>query len=132
MLVYASGARVIHGGPSGATFVGEGGIIHVDRGRLVSVPGDILDTPLSEADERLPEAPNHRADFLACVRERRRPIADVEFGARTITCCHLVNLAYWHRRPLRWDPAAWTFIDDTEADTWRDYERRAGFELPTP
>jgi hypothetical protein len=41
-----------------------------------------------------------------------------------------MNLAYWRRRPLRWDPAAWEFVGDSEANGWRDYSRRAGYELP--
>ena len=45
-LVYANGTRVVHGGPSGATFVGTGGMIHVDRGRIASVPDNLLTDPL--------------------------------------------------------------------------------------
>lgn len=44
---------------------------------------------------------------------------------------HLANLAYWHRRELRWDPTTWQFIGDNEANSWRDYDRRAGYELPS-
>jgi len=130
-LVYDSGAHVVHGGPSGTTFIGERGMIHVDRGRLESIPGNLVEDPLPEDAERLAESPNHREDFIACVLERRRPICDVEVGARTITCCHLLTLCYWNRRALRWDPEAWAFIDDPEANGWRDYERREGYELAT-
>jgi len=54
----------------------------------------------------------------------------VEIGARSVAICHLMNIAYWHRRALEWDPAAWSFVGDEEANAWRDYERRAGYELP--
>jgi len=37
-LRYANGVELIHGGPSGATFIGTSGVIHVDRDKLVSVP----------------------------------------------------------------------------------------------
>lgn len=129
-LVYDNGAHVVHGGPNGTTFIGDRGMIHVDRGRLVSVPGNLIEDELGEDAERLPEAANHREDFIACVQERRRPICDVEVGARTITCCHLINLCYWNRRALTWDPEAWRFVDDSEANGWRDYERRDGYGLP--
>jgi hypothetical protein len=33
----------------------------------------------------------------------------VEVGARSVTVCHLGNLAYWHRQTLDWDPLAWQF-----------------------
>ena len=46
----------------------------------------------------------HRRDWLNCIRSRKKPIADVEIGARSVTVCHLGNLAYWNHRTLRWDP----------------------------
>ena len=129
-LVYADGTRLTHGGPNGTTFIGTDGLIHVDRGRLVSVPGNILETPLGEDDERLPRHANHATDWYECIRTRKRPICDVEVGARSVAVCHLMNIAYWERRELAWDPAAWTFGDDAAANAYLDYERRSGFGLP--
>ena len=105
-------------------------MIHVDRGRIMSVPEKILEQPLGEEDERLPRKAGHAADWLDCIRERGRPICDVEIGARSVALCHLLNLAYFHRRELAWDPAAWRFVDDEEANGWLDYERRAEYDLP--
>jgi predicted dehydrogenase len=135
--VYDDGVKVIHGGPSGVTFVGTEGFIHVDRDKLIAVPEAILKEPLGERDVHLPEAPGHHEDWLECIRTRRRPIADVEVGARSVTVCHLGNLAYWHRRALRWDPKAWHFVGDDEANAWLDYERArplapAGGVIPNP
>jgi hypothetical protein len=107
----------------------EGGIA-VDRDRLQSIPASILDKPLEEGDVHLPKAKDHHQDWIDCIRSRGKPICDVEVGARSITVCHLINQAYWHRRPLKWDPAKWEFIGDAEANTWRDYQRREGYELP--
>jgi uncharacterized protein (DUF2384 family) len=36
----------------------------------------------------------------------------------------LGNLAYWHQRRLRWDPASETFIGDEEANQWLDRPKR--------
>ena len=127
---YAGGVRLTHGGPSGVTFVGVGGLIHVDRGRIMSVPGDILEGELGEDDEHLPRKDNHAADWLECITSRTRPVCDVEVGARSVAVCHLMNIAYWHRRELTWDPVAWRFVDDDEANTWLDYAYREGYELP--
>lgn len=128
---YASGVEMVHGGPSGVTFIGTQGIIQVDRDRLVSMPDSILKQPLTEKDARLPVAQNHIADWTACIKSRQRCICDVEVGARSVAVCHLANLAYWHRRALKWDPAAWEFPGDAEANGWRDYSRRTGYELPS-
>ena len=43
----------------------------------------------------------------------------------------LGNLAYWNRRPLKWDPVKWEFVGDKEANTWLDRERRDPWALPS-
>jgi predicted dehydrogenase len=131
-LVYANGVQAFHGGPFGVTFIGEKGSIHVDRDRLESMPDTILKEPLKPEDVHLPEAKDHHANWIECMHSRQKCICDVEVGARSVAVCHLANQAYWHRRPLNWDPQAWHFVNDTEADTWMDYQggRRAGYELP--
>jgi predicted dehydrogenase len=127
---YANGVEMIHGGPSGVTFIGTRGLIQVDRGLLVSVPEKILKEPLGRRDVHLPEASGHHQDWLDCIKSRKRPIADVEIGARSVTVCHLGNLAYWNHRTLHWDPQAWQIVGDPEASTWLDRERRDPWQLP--
>lgn len=129
-LVYANGVRVIHGGPDGITFTGTKGQIHVFRDRLLSIPESILKEPLKDGDVKLPESPSHIRNWLDCIKNTENPICNVEVGCRSIACAHLCNLAYWHRRPLKWDPAKWEFPGDAEANKWLDYERRRGYELP--
>jgi predicted dehydrogenase len=129
-VIYANGVEVIHGGPSGSTFLGTDGCIAIDRDRLTTVPASILDKPLEETDVHLPQAKDHHQNWIDCIRSRERPICDVEVGARSITICHLLNLAYWHGRALKWDPQAWRFVDDDEANTWLDCNRREGYALP--
>lgn len=127
---YANGVRLTHGGPSGATFIGEKGMIAVDRGRISSVPGDILEWEPEDPAERLPRNRNHAQDWLDRIRDRGTPICSAEVGARSVAICHLMNIAYWHHRTLEWDPAAWRFVGDDEANEWLDYERREGYALP--
>ncbi len=128
-LITASGTRIIHGGPSGATFIGTDGIIAVDRGRISSVPGDILDTDLPE-HQRLPRKSSHIDDWVDCMTTRARCICDVEVGARSAALCHLLNIAYDQRRPLHWDAANWSFLNDPAANALVERTRRQGFEIP--
>ncbi|HWE38716.1 MAG TPA: Gfo/Idh/MocA family oxidoreductase [Isosphaeraceae bacterium] len=128
---YANGVEMIHGGPSGITFVGTHGLIAVDRDRLESVPASILKEPLHDGDVHLFQSPGHHQNWVDCIRSRKLPICDVEIGARSVTVCHLGNLVYWHRRRLRWDPQAWQFVGDSEANTWLDRDRRDPWQLPT-
>jgi predicted dehydrogenase len=128
--VYANGVELIHGGPAGITFVGASGSIFVDRTRLASNPDKILLEPLSDKEARLGQATSLVRDWLDCIKTRRRPLADVEAGARSATVAHLGNLAYWNRRRLRWDPTTWKLLGDDEAMAWLDRDRRDPYRLP--
>ncbi len=136
--VYANGVVVHHSDKddsganvNGITFVGSDGKIFVNRGYLKSTPEDVIKQPLGSHDVRLYRSPGHQRDWIECIRSRRRPIADVEIGARSVTVCHLGNLAYWNHRKLRWDAEKWQFLDDTEANKWLDREHRDPWKLPT-
>ncbi|MFZ2339398.1 MAG: Gfo/Idh/MocA family oxidoreductase [Bacteroidales bacterium] len=73
----------------------------------------------------------HMQDFIDAVRSRKKPIASIEVGCSTaITCC-LGNIANELKRPVKWDPATYTFIDDKEACSHRlmNYEYRRPYHL---
>jgi len=127
--VYANGVEMFHGGPSGCTFEGTAGAIYVDRGKIESKPESILKEPLGENDFHLELAGNnHRKNWLDCLVSRRKPVADVEIGARTASVCQLGNIGYQLRRKLRWDPVKEQFVGDAEADKLIHRERRAPWD----
>lgn len=126
---YANGIVLTHGGPSGCVFTGTNGKLRIDRGHLSSEPESIVKEPLGDKDVHLYESPGHHRDWLNCIRSRKRPVADVEIGARSVALVILGNLAYWNHRKLKWDPQAWKFADDT-ANQWLDRERRDAWPLP--
>lgn len=111
---FENGVEFEHGGPGGCVFHGENGSLHIDRGVLESSPKEIAEEPLGAGDFRLPATPSHHRNWLDCILSRELPVADVELGARTVTTIHLGNLAYWHRKTLRWDPVAWRFSDPAD------------------
>ena len=113
---------------NGILFIGENGKLFVNRGVLISEPDSIVKE--FPAD---PKRPGHHQNWLDCIASRQRPIADVEIGARSVTACHLMNLAYWNNQKLNWDPKQWQFTGDNaaEANKWIHREARKGFELPT-
>jgi predicted dehydrogenase len=129
--VYSNGVEVIHGPGGGVQFIGTGGEITVNRGKLESVPDSIVKEPIGDQDVHLYESPGHQRDWLNCIRSRKRPICDVEIGARSVTVCHLGNLAYWNHRKLRWNPEHWRFVEDAQANClWLDRVRRDPWQLP--
>ncbi len=128
---YANGVVMVHGGPSGCTFTGTNGTLRIDRDHLSSDPVSIVKEPLSAKEVHLEKSPGHHRNWLDCIRSRKRPLADVEIGARSVAITILGNLAYWNGRRLRWDPAKWEFVDDPVANKWLDRERRDPWQLPT-
>ncbi len=100
----------------GVLFVGTAGWIHVERfGVLNCYPRNLLDreVPKSHSVEE-----NHR-DWLACIRTRRRPRADVAIGACSTILAHLGCIALWTGRALAWDPVREEFQNDAEANLLR-------------
>src|SRR5262249_39326405 len=127
---YASGVELIHGGANGILFTGTDGKVEVNRGYFKTWPDEIGKQPIGPNDLRLYASDNHLQNWIDCIRTRRRPIADVEIGASTITVCHLGNIAYWLGRPIKWDPAKREIVDDSSATrmlsrakrgSWRTY-----------
>jgi len=130
---YANGVVMYHGGlagyPFGVVFVGAKGKVCVDRGRFKAEPEELGQINLAALPIKLYKSNNHYKDFLDCVRSRKRPICDVEVGCRTVTVCHLGNLAYWNKRALKWDPKQERFEGDAEANQWLDCAKRGGLKV---
>lgn len=127
--IYANGVEVIHTNGDGVTFIGTEGKIQVNRGKFKADPDSLAEDPIPDNGIHLYKSTNHLEDFLSCVRTRKRPICDVEIGCRSVTVCHLGNLAYWNHRRLQWDPVKERFIDDPEANYWLDRKKRGSWKV---
>lgn len=117
---YANGVRMYRGGAArraAVEFVGDLGRVRVNRGQhLETDPPSLQYEPFGPNDLRLYESNNHKDNWLECIRTRREPICNAEIGQSTAATCHIGNIAYWLKRPLQWDPATQTFVDDAEAN----------------
>lgn len=124
--VFANGLKIYHGGA---------------WGEMMSYRGTEGELPRRNAPKGKQDAPpnifiqNYRGnggifgDFLHCVRTRQRPFRDIELGHRTATLCHLGNIAYWLKRPLKWDPVKEEITGDAEAARWLDRPKREPWAL---
>jgi predicted dehydrogenase len=102
---------------NGIEFIGTEGKIEVTRGFIKTYPNDKLaKMEIKPEDRKLYFSDNHYQDFLDAMRNRNKPISDVEVGHRTSSVCNIVNIAYELERPLQWDPEDETFIGDGFAD----------------
>ena len=127
--LYANGVEMIHGDSGGVLFIGTEGKILVNRGKFEATPASLAEEPLPDNAIRLYNSYSHTKNFLDCIRSRKKPICDVEIGCRSVTVCLLGNLAYWHHRRLRWDPAKEQFIGDKEANEWLDRPKRGPWKV---
>jgi predicted dehydrogenase len=138
---YANGVEVrfeLDQGPmGGAIFVGEDCKIEINRNKFTTNPKDFVKKPPKPATAEVWEGPGwiarpHIQNWIDCIKSRKRPNADVEIGHRSISTCHLANIARDLGRKLRWDPERETFPDDKEANDFLARPRRKGYELPDP
>ncbi len=126
----------------GAVFICEKGKLEINRNKFTSNPPEIAQELLKQLDiaeeERkwsdnlaLWQAKWHMQNWLDCIRSRERPVADVEIGHRSVSVCHLANIARAVGHKLQWDPEKERFVNDVESNKHLVRERRKGFELPT-
>jgi len=74
----------------------------------------------------------HMQNFVDCVRSRKNPIAPVEVGCSTNTLCCIANISLELGRPVKWDPATLSFVNDKDATAHRlyGYQYRNPYSLP--
>jgi predicted dehydrogenase len=121
-LTYATGVVLVHGESDACRFEGTEGVIKVSRNALAVEPEKLLTEP--PGAWRAYPSDNHRKNWVECVKSRKPTICPAEVGHRTATLCHLTNIAYQLRRPLRWDPAQERFLGDEEANKLLSREPR--------
>jgi predicted dehydrogenase len=117
---YANGVLMTHTGAlekAGVEFIGDKGRVLVNRyDYLVTEPKELARQGFGPGDVRLCRSDDHHLNWAECIRTRGRPICDAEIGCRSVTVCHLGNIAYQLKRPLRWDPGKEIFVGDEEAN----------------
>ena len=126
---YANGitVRLDNGNRGGGIFIGTKGKMEIFRAKLTSNPPEIAKDLLKQ------ERPNgnHVDNWLSCILTGERPISDIAIGRRSAAVCHLLNIARYLGRSLKWDPEKEIFPGDDEANAMLSRECRKGYELPT-
>ena len=140
-LTFANGSSIVTiPDGNGILFEGELGRIHVNRARITGKPVEELTAAeraqLGEEVVRLYKGrpidpwaittdatntgidqatPDLMANFFAAVRDRQQPVSDALTHHRSVSSCHLCNIAMLLRRKLAWDPEAEDFVNDAQA-----------------
>ena len=60
----------------------------------------------------------HMANFFHCINTRKKPVSDVDVQHRSVTACHLANIAIRLKRRIAWDSQEERIVGDKEANGW--------------
>ena len=126
---YANGVRLICGLGSAARFQGSDGEIYCGYGSLKASRAELLTQPIGPNDVHLYRSTDHHGNWAECIKSRKLPICDVEIGHRTVTLCHLANIAIRLGRKIRWDPDKEEILNDEEATRMLHRAYRAPWSL---
>lgn len=131
-LLYENGIEVEHsdfGRGHAVRFIGSEGSIDVSRSFLDSKPETIVTAEIKVNETRLYHSDDHYQNWLDCIKSRKQPVAKAEIGHRTATICNIGNIAYWLRKPMKWDPVKEKFADNKEANKLLGKEYRKPWNL---
>jgi len=134
--IYKNGVKLIISNRlrGGVTFRGTEGWVWANRGRHDAEPKSILDSEIGPNEIHLYESNNHFRNYIDCVLSRKEPVAPVEVAHRSITICHLGNIAMQLGIDgFKWDPDKEQIIDNPEAARLlgRAYREPWGFDSAT-
>lgn len=120
--------------PNGILFEGSRGRIFVNRGKLT---GKAVESLTESDNQRLNDAiailyrnkpiTSHMQNFFECVKDRSQPISDVYTHHRTMTSCHMCNIALMVGEDLAWDPDQEIFIGNETANKLMSRPSRSKF-----
>lgn len=131
---YSGGTKLIcrGQGENGVIFRGEGGWIFVSRRAIRASEPRLIEQPLPADAQRLYLSTNHMKNFIDCVKSREKPICDVEIGHRSVSVCHLGNIAIRVGKALQWNPEQERFhgVNAVEANALLSRPMRAPWKLP--
>lgn len=90
-------------GSADIVFLGSGGRLSIFRRGYEFLPAE---EHANLGEIRAPGSPetSHMANWLECMRTRRRPNCDEVEGHYSSVACHLVNIAYREKRRALWQP----------------------------
>ena len=127
---FANGAT-FHFTPGGdlAAITGEKGKVQISRGGLTTTPESLKESRIAADETRLNDSPNHMANFIECVRTRRRTVAPIEVAVLSDSITQLSMIALWTGRRIRWDARHETILNDPGASQLLTRALRAPWHL---
>jgi predicted dehydrogenase len=99
----------LQAGKNGVAFHGTNATLMVSRAGYRLYPNDKNTKRVEESSKaRADTNMTHWANFLECIRSRRKPASDIETCVRSTTTCLLADLAYRRSTAIDWDERSCT------------------------
>src|SRR4051812_43274699 len=92
-------------------------------GAKAQIEGKIVNGAIKDAD--------HARNFLDCLKSRKTPTCDVEYGHRCTSAALIANIAHRAKAYLEWDAKAERFANNEAANKMLAVEYRKPYKLPT-
>ncbi|MFO0898547.1 MAG: Gfo/Idh/MocA family oxidoreductase [Pirellulales bacterium] len=130
--LYADGVKMLVSNENkmGVTWEGTEGWVYANRGQIDAHPKSLLESQIGPNELQLYKSDNHFRNFIDCVLSRGETAAPVEVAHRSITICHLGNIAMrLGREKLKWDADTEQILDDAEASKLLSREYRDPWTL---
>jgi len=128
---YANGLELIckteDGGP--LRLEGTDGWIEIRNDKPTYYPESLATSVIGPNEIHLYKSNDHHRNFIDCVKAHRETAAPVEVGHRSVTICHLGNIAMTLKRKLQWNPEKERFINDTPANRMLERSMRSPWHL---
>jgi predicted dehydrogenase len=129
---YKNGVTMTHENwewKNAAEFTGTEGTLRISRDKVETSNPLLKDKVVGENEKHVYKSTDHYKDFFNAMRNRTKPICDVEIGHRTASLCNIGNIAYELNRPLSWNPRKEKFKNDDEANALLGRKMNAEFGI---
>jgi len=128
---YANGVELIcktqAGGP--LRFEGTEGWIQIQKNELTCKPESLKTSVIGPNEIHLYKSDDHHRNFIDCINSHRDTAAPVEVGHRSVTICHLGNIAMMLKRKLEWNPKKEQFVNNEQANQMLSRSMRSPWRL---
>jgi len=140
---YANGVKVIHmdqmsarkreeqfrTGSMASMMYGSEGWIYVSRQGMRTKPDSLMREVIGPNEKKVIFSNDHRRNFLDAVKNRTRPIANIESAVHGEMMNQQADIAMRLGRKVRWDPVKEEFMGDAEASRMMSRPMRSPWRL---
>ena len=120
-------------GEPGVAFIGENGILAVNRASWKVMPlqqdGKYLTEGIPPRKRNSSGLDEHTKNFFECIQSRKDPNCTIEIGRNAALVAHLGNIAYRTGKKLDWDDRQSKITNEPNANTYLKPNYRAPWKL---